>query len=87
MSITVELTYDLAKVLGQRRLQLDSPATVADAVRQVRARFGDQAETFDRLTRVTALVHNGVLVNHRYGLATPLQDGDTVGFLKAAAGG
>lgn len=87
MSITVELSYDLAKALGERRLQLEGAATVADAVRQVRDRFGDRAGTFDQLTRVTALVHNGVLVNHRYGLATPLQDGDTVGFLKAAAGG
>jgi len=87
MSITVELTYDLAKVLGVKRLELEGAATVAEAVRLTRARFGAQQETFDQLTRVTALVVNGVLTNHHQGMATPLVDGDRVGFLKAAAGG
>jgi molybdopterin converting factor small subunit len=30
---------------------------------------------------------NGVLVNYRKGLKTPLADGDRVSFVKAAAGG
>lgn len=87
MTVTVELTYDLAKLLGTRRIQLDDVETVAEAVAQVRGRFGAQAAEFDRLARVTAVVVNGVLVSHRKGPATRLRDGDTLGFLKAAAGG
>jgi molybdopterin converting factor small subunit len=30
---------------------------------------------------------NGVLINHRQGMRTRLSDGDTVVFLRAAAGG
>ena len=30
---------------------------------------------------------NGVLVSHRKGLRTPLEPGDVVSFVKAAAGG
>jgi len=87
MKITVELTYDMAKALGVRRFEVEGAATVAEAVRLTRARFGDQGETFDQLTRVTALVLNGVLIQHRKGADSTLADGDTLAFLKAAAGG
>jgi molybdopterin converting factor small subunit len=33
------------------------------------------------------VVVNGVMINHRQGMNTALADGDTVVFLKAAAGG
>lgn len=86
MSITVELTYDLAKALGERRFEIEAPATLQDVLRFTRERFGEQTETFDKLTRVTALVVNGVLVSRKGG-NSPLKDGDRVSFLKAAAGG
>jgi molybdopterin converting factor small subunit len=86
VSITVELTYDLAKALGERRFEIEGPASLQDILRLTRERFGEQGETFDRLTRVTALVVNGVLVN-RTRWNSPLKDGDRVSFLKAAAGG
>ena len=86
MSITVELTYDLAKALGERRFEIDGPATLQDVLRLTQERFGEQVEVFDKLTRVTALVVNGVLVNHKHK-NFQLRDGDRVSFLKAAAGG
>ena len=87
MSIIVELTYDLAKLLGNRHLVLDGADTVGDALRLTRARFAEHQTDFDRLTRVTALAVNGVLINHRSQWETPLAPGDRVNFLKAAAGG
>jgi len=87
MSITVELTYDMSKVLGMQRFEVEDARTVADVVRQARARFGDGEESFEKLTRVAAVAVNGVLINHRKGMKTRLADGDTVTFLKAAAGG
>lgn len=87
MSVTLELTYDLAKVLGVRRFEVVGAATVGDALRLARARFGDHAAEYDRLTRLTMIAHNGVLIDHRRGEATPLADGDTLSLLKAAAGG
>ncbi len=87
MSITVELTYDLSKTLGARHFQLDGAATVAEAVRLTRERFAGQVETFDRLTRVANLAVNGVLINHARHQQTPLEDGDRLTFLMAAAGG
>jgi thiamine biosynthesis protein ThiS len=87
MSITIELTYDMAKALGVRRFAIDAPANLNDVHRLTRERFGELGETFDRLTRVTALVVNGVLVNPKRWRQTPLEDGDRVSFLKAAAGG
>ena len=86
--ITVEVTYDMAKALGGvRRFEVAEARTVADVVRQTRERFGAQGEAFEKLTRIAAVAVNGVLSNHRKGMSTPLQDGDTVTFLKAAAGG
>ncbi len=87
MSITVELTYDLAKALGIRHFVIDGPANLQDILRLTRERFGEQGQTFDKLTRVTAMVVNGVLVNRKRGMSEPLKDGDRVSFLKAAAGG
>ena len=87
MSITVELTYDMSKALGTRRFEVERAATVADIVRLTRARFGERAAEFERLTRVAALAVNGVLATHRKGLRTPVADGDRVMFVKAAAGG
>jgi molybdopterin converting factor small subunit len=87
MSITVELTYDLSKVLGSRHLQLEGAATVADAVRLTRERFAGRVETFDKLIRVANLAVNGVLINHARDQQTPLKDGDRLTFLMAAAGG
>lgn len=87
MSITVELTYDMGKALGSHRFELENAATVADVVRLTRESFGAAGEKFDELTRVAAVAVNGVLINHRKGMKTRLADGDTVGFLKAAAGG
>ena len=87
MSITVELTYDMSKALGVRRFEVDGARTVQDVVRITRERFGEQGQDFEKLTRVAAVVVNGVMVNHRRGMRTALADGDTVGFVKAAAGG
>jgi len=87
MSVTVELTYDMSKALGVQRFELEDARTVADVVRLARARFGEGEESFEKLTRVAAVAVNGVLTNHRKGMKTPLSDGDTVSFLKAAAGG
>ncbi|MDJ0850285.1 MAG: MoaD/ThiS family protein [Myxococcota bacterium] len=87
MAVTVELTYDMSKALGVERFEVEGAATVADAVARARERFGETARDFEELTRVAAVAVNGVLVNHRRGMKTPLADGDTVAFVKAAAGG
>jgi molybdopterin converting factor small subunit len=87
MSITVELTYDMAKALGVPRFDVDAADTVRDIVREAEERFAPTGESFDRLTRVTAIAVNGVLVNYRKGMKTRLADGDRVAFVKAAAGG
>ncbi len=87
MSITVELTYDMTKALGTQRFEVDGAQTVQDIVRATREKFGDRAAEFEKLTRVAAVVVNGVLINYRSGMSTPVSDGDTVAFLKAAAGG
>jgi len=87
VSVTVELTYDMSKALGARRFDVDGAHTVRDVLRLTRERFGERAAEFEKLTRVTAVAVNGVLVNHRRGLRTEVADGDTVMFLKAAAGG
>ncbi|MBW2666362.1 MAG: MoaD/ThiS family protein, partial [Deltaproteobacteria bacterium] len=53
----------------------------------VESRFGDAGADFAKLTRVTAIAVNGVLVNYRRGMKTRLGEGDVVAFVKAAAGG
>jgi len=87
VSITVELTFEMSKALGARCIEIDRAGTVADAVSAARKRFGDAGADFETLTRVAAVAVNGVLVNHRRGMRTPLADGDVVAFVKAAAGG
>lgn len=87
MSITVELTYDMGKALGVQRLEVDDARTVRDVLRIVRDRFGEIEESFEKLSRVASVAVNGVLINHRKGIRTRLSDGDTVVFLKPAAGG
>jgi len=88
MSITVEVTYDMSKALGTRSFAVDGAHTVQEVVNMTRDKFGPtRADTFEQLTRVAAISINGVLVNYRRGLHTVLADGDTVTFLKAAAGG
>ena len=87
MSITVELTYDMSKVLGVQRFEVDDASTVADVVRLAQGRFGEGEESFEKLTRVASIAVNGVLINHRKGMKTRVDDGDVVSFLRAAAGG
>ncbi len=87
MSITVEVTYDMSKELGVRRFEVDEAKTVSEAMRLTRERFGEAGDRFEQLTRVAAVAVNGVFVNHRKGMKTRLDDGDTVTFLKASAGG
>lgn len=86
MAVTVQLTYDMSKIVGSPRLEVDAAATVDDVLRATRARFPD-TEQFDRLSRVTAIAVNGVLASYKRGRRTPVADGDTVAFVKAAAGG
>ena len=67
---------------------MNGAQTVQDVVRLTREQFGaERAEAFEKLTRVAAVAVNGVLTNHKQGMKTTLADGDTVAFLKAAAGG
>jgi len=87
MSVTVELTYDMAKALGVPRFEVDDATTVRDVVRAAEARFAGTGASFERLTRVSAIAINGVLMGYRKGLKTRLADGDRVSFVKAAAGG
>ena len=85
MSVAVQLTYAMAKELGAQRLELEGAQTVADVLRMTRERFA--GTRYDELTRVAAVAVNGVLVNYQRGKNTPVRDGDTVAFVKAAAGG
>lgn len=87
MSVTVELSYDMSKEYGERRIEVPGAETVKDLVAQVKARFGERGKDFAPLSRVTAVAVNGVLINHRKGMRTRLADGDKVAFVKAASGG
>jgi len=87
MGVTVELTYDMGKELGAHRFEVEGAATVADVVTEARRRFGERGDAFERLTSRAAVSVNGVLSSYRKGLKTKLEDGDTVCFVKAAAGG
>ncbi len=86
MTVTVELTYDMAKLLGTRAIPLEGPRTVGEALRAARDRFGDQGAAYDRMAEVAAVAVNGVLVAHRRE-GVRLADGDRVTFVKTAAGG
>jgi molybdopterin converting factor small subunit len=85
MSVAVQLTYAMAKELGAQRLEVEGAKTVADVLRMTRERFA--GARYDELTRVAAVAVNGVLVNYQRGKNTLVHDGDTVAFVKAAAGG
>ena len=87
MTVTVQLTYDMGKELGEARFELEGAKTVRDVVEKTRARFPASGPGFDHLSRVAAVAVNGVLINYRKGMKTALADGDTVAFVKAAAGG
>ncbi len=87
MSVTVEVTYDMSVELGTQRFEVEGAERVADVLRLTRERFGDAADRFDALTRITAVAVNGVLINYRKRMTTALKDGDRVSFVKAAAGG
>ena len=87
MSVTVQMTYEMARALGAPRFEVEGARTVADAIERVRGRIGDAGGDFEKLTRVAAIAVNGVLVNHQRGLKTAVADGDVVAFVKAAAGG
>ena len=77
MSIQVEVTYDMSKVLGCRRFEVESAKTVREVVDETAARF-DGGEDFTKLARLTAIAVNGVLVSHRKGMKTKLVDGGTL---------
>ena len=85
MAVTVQLTYDMSKEIGAGRIEVDGARTVADVLAATRARFGDPGR-FDALARVTAVAVNGVLASYERGKRTAVADGDTVAFVKAAAG-
>ena len=87
MKVTVQLTYDMGKEVGENRIEVHGVRTVRDVVDKTRARFPEGGTGYDQLSRVTALAVNGVLVKYKKGLNTPLADGDTIAFVKAAAGG
>jgi len=87
MTVTVEVTYEMSKALGVQRFEVEGASTVADAVKLARERFREAAGDFEALTSRAAVAVNGVLANHRRGMKTKLADGDTVTFVKAAAGG
>ena len=86
MAVSVELTYEMAKAFGAPRLEVPA-ANVAEAVKAAEQRLGEKGVAFDKLSRVAAVAVNGVLVNYKKGMRTKLADGDTVTFVKAAAGG
>ena len=87
MSVVIELSYDMSKAIGERRIELSNPETVRDAVAQVNERFVTDGEDFETLSKVTSIAINGVLVKYGRGMKTRLQDGDVVAFVKAASGG
>lgn len=87
MSVVIELSYDMSKAIGERRIELSNPETVRDAVAQVNERFVTDGEDFETLSKVTSIAINGVLVKYDRGMKTRLQDGDVVAFVKAASGG
>lgn len=86
MPVHVEVTYEMSKQLGTHRLELEG-ATVDEVVEAVRARFVADPAAYETLTARTAVAVNGVLVRYRDRLQTKLSNGDTLSFVKAAAGG
>ncbi len=87
MSITVQLTYDMAREIGSPTIEVSGAKTVGDVLKLTREHFQQDEESYANLTRVAALAVNGVLINYRRGKKTLVCDGDRVSFVKAAAGG
>jgi len=87
MSVTVELSYDMSKALGERRLEMPNPGRVREVVSYVEQKFVEKGADFSLLSKVTSVAINGVLTNHRRGMKTKLKDGDVVAYVKAASGG
>jgi hypothetical protein len=85
--IAGEFTCEMSQGLRTRRFEAEGAATAADIVRLTRARFGERAAEFARLTRVAAVSVNGVIVIHGRGLGTKVANGGPVMFVKASAGG
>ncbi len=86
MPITVELTYEMGKALGETRFEIEA-ADVPAVVAATRDRFASGTADFEALRSRAAVAVNGVLVRHRDEGGTKLRDGDRVSFVKAAAGG
>ncbi len=84
MRVTVELTYELSKLVGTDRFDVEDAATVKELIEKARARVGPD---FDEQVRLAAVVVNGVIASYQKGLRTKLADGDIVSFVKASAGG
>ena len=87
MSVTVEFSYDMSKALGERRLVIPNPGRVREVIAEVERVFVEKGVDFSALSKVTSIAINGVLMNHRRGVKTKLEDGDVVAFVKAASGG
>ena len=87
MSVTVEFSYDMSKALGERRLAIPNPGRVREVIAEVERVFAEKGADFSALSKVTSIAINGVLMNHRRGMKTKLEDGDVVAFVKAASGG
>lgn len=77
--VRVELTYAMSKQLGVSHFDVEGARTVADVVAAARARFGEHAEDFARLSHVANAAVNGVLIGYRKGMKTTLHPGDTCG--------
>lgn len=86
MSVTVELTYEMSKALGEVRIEIEA-SDVPGVIAATRERFSEGQRDFEILRARAAVAVNGVLVRHRDEGGTRLQDGDRVSFVKAAAGG
>ena len=84
MRVSVELTYDMSKVVGVDRFDLEDVHNVAELVERAKSRVGPE---FDSLVKLAAVAVNGILVNYKKGKRTKLADGDVVSFVKASAGG
>ncbi|OGP58217.1 MAG: hypothetical protein A2V67_05720 [Deltaproteobacteria bacterium RBG_13_61_14] len=81
--ITVKLFADLREAAGVKDLELQAQ-TVAEALAQLRARFGEKLEA--HLPRAAVLV-NGENVRFLKGEKTRLKPGDTLSLLPPVAGG
>lgn len=87
MGVIVELTYDMGKAFGSTSLDIDGVSNVREALERTQKLLAEKGVDYTTLSKVAAVAVNGVLMNYRKGWKTPLQDGDTVAFVKAAAGG